>query len=165
MFALFLGDCDSGAQDMFGDSLTLNELRKSYPELYQFMHQIEARSGSTEDSKIDEERSWSTNGNTKLDPSFNQDPEMAFTQLLEVSNSPSILLPIRQAMSSIFDCLNDVHMQKTSKLRSEIRDLCSRLQGLQVIRRLKSSSSFCSVFMIRQTHFILLCCFTRSFEK
>lgn len=127
---IFPGDCDSGAQDMFGDSLSLNELRKAYPELYQFMCQTDLNFGGTDLDEAKEEVSWSKLGKSLKDQDF--DHGFDVSQLLKESSSVTSLSTIRKAMSSIFECLNTVHVQKTLKLRLEIRDLCCRLQSLQV---------------------------------
>lgn len=131
-----LGDCDSGAQDMFGDSLSLNELRKTYPELYRFMHQVETNCDSKDDATgLSGVHAWKRN----------EDPNFTSTnvgELFATGDSGASLFTIRKAMSSIFECLNAVHVQKTSKLRLEIRDLCFSLQSLQVSKRLSRISAF-----------------------
>lgn len=115
---------------MFGDSLSLAELRKAYPELYQFMCQTDPTFEDSEISDSKEVFSWSQLGKSLKDQDFEHDFDMS--QLLKESNSVNSLMIIRKAMSSIFECLNTVHVQKTLKLRLEIRDLCCRLQNLQV---------------------------------
>ncbi|BHF63310.1 hypothetical protein SprV_0200630200 [Sparganum proliferum] len=127
-------DCDSGAQDLFGDALTLHDLRNTYPELYRFMLQTGSKMESPESSTKNCDGSWNNTAFAKTEAPFESDSDVAFAQLFGVHDSSNSLLTIRRAMSSIFDCLNAVHVQKTSKLRMEIRDLCCRLQGLQASR-------------------------------
>ena len=115
---------------MFGDSLSLNELRKAYPELYQFMCQTDSAFEENDLTGAKEEVSWPKLGKGSKEQDFEHESDVE--QLLKKSNSVTSLLTIRKAMSSIFECLNTVHVQKTLKLRLEIRDLCCRLQNLQV---------------------------------
>ncbi|VDD82467.1 unnamed protein product [Mesocestoides corti] len=115
---------------MFGDSLSLNELRKAYPELYHFMCKTESNFDDANLTEGQEEFTWSKMENYPKE----EDPDVA--QIFKTSDSVTSLLTIRKAMSSIFECLNTVHVQKTSKLRLEIRDLCCRLQGLQASREM-----------------------------
>lgn len=115
---------------MFADSLSLSELQKTYPELYQFMCQTDP---NFDDSEIPESKdtfTWSQLGKSLKDQDFDHDFNLS--QLLKESNSMNSLTVIRKAMSSIVECLNTVHVQKTLKLRLEIKDLCCRLQNLQV---------------------------------
>ncbi len=116
---------------MFGDSLTLNELRKTYPELYRFMRQSESNSDEPDHTiPTNGDHAWPETNKPPSEPEFAPGSDVA--QLFAASDSTTSLLTIRKAMSSIFECLNAVHVQKTSKLRLEIRDLCCRLQSLQV---------------------------------
>ncbi|CDS42011.1 conserved hypothetical protein [Echinococcus multilocularis] len=117
---------------MFRDSLSLNELRNAYPELYQFICQTDPTFGATDLEEAKEEVSRSKFGKGLKDQDF--DHGFDVSQLLKESNSVTSLLTIRKAVSSIFESLNTVHVQKSLKLRLEIRDLCFRLQSLQTSR-------------------------------
>ncbi|VDN09643.1 unnamed protein product [Dibothriocephalus latus] len=112
----------------------MHDLRNTYPELYSFMLQTGNKIESPESSTKNSDSSWTNTAFAKVEASFESDSDVAFAQFFGIHDSSNSLLTIRRAMSSIFNCLNAVHVQKTSKLRMEIRDLCCRLQGLQASR-------------------------------
>ncbi|CAH8578979.1 unnamed protein product [Schistosoma rodhaini] len=146
---------DSGAQDLCGEPQSLYLLmQRDFPDLYKIIFPLPMNSIRNEfenDTMTNEFNLLSVNDkdnsakdlqNQKLTNTINIQSVNKLSNLPRHIDKESFCIKSKEIESNhfldnvrhLFECANTLHVQRTAQLRSEIRDLSHRLQGLQTSR-------------------------------
>ncbi|XP_018645476.1 hypothetical protein Smp_168570 [Schistosoma mansoni] len=146
---------DSGAQDLCGEPQSLHLLmQRDFPDLYKIIFPLPMNSIRNEfenDTMTNEFNLLSVNDvdnsakdlqNQKLTNTINIQSVNKLSNLPRHIDTESFCIKSKEIESNhfldnvrhLFECANTLHVQRTAQLRSEIRDLSHRLQGLQTSR-------------------------------
>lgn len=172
---IYLGaEYDSGAQDLCGEPQSLHLLmQRDFPDLYKIIFPLplnSIRNNFENDTMTNEFNLLSV---TNMDNSTKDLQNQKRTNAINIqsvdklSNLPrhieaeSFGIKSKEVESNhfldnvrhLFECANTLHVQRTAQLRSEIRDLSHRLQGLQVIFNECFSLTFKGSFFIDPVSF------------
>ncbi|CAI2727582.1 unnamed protein product [Schistosoma spindalis] len=146
---------DSGAQDLCGEPQSLHLLmQRDFPDLYKMIFPLplnSIRNNFENDTITNEFNLLSINDmnnstkdlhNQKLANTINIQSVDKLSNLSKHIETESFSIKSIEVESNnfldnvrhLFECANTLHVQQTAQLRSEIRDLSHRLQGLQTSR-------------------------------
>ncbi|CAH8286572.1 unnamed protein product, partial [Schistosoma turkestanicum] len=140
---------DSGAQDLCGEPQSLHLLiQRDFPDLYKIVFSLLPYNSIK--TNFDNPNVNTTNNNPMYNFSNQQFTNLSKhteeTQLFDIIKSTDIESNAcsnnnnnyydyyLQNVKHLFECANTIHIQRTTQLRAEIRDLSHRLQGLQTNR-------------------------------
>ncbi|CAH8528104.1 unnamed protein product [Schistosoma bovis] len=146
---------DSGAQDLCGEPQSLHLLmQRDFPDLYKIIFPLplnSIRNNFENDTMTNEfnllsvtnmDNSTKDLQNQKLTNAINIQSVDKLSNLPRHIEAESFGIKSKEVESNhfldnvrhLFECANTLHVQRTAQLRSEIRDLSHRLQGLQTSR-------------------------------
>ncbi|KAH8874936.1 Colorectal mutant cancer protein [Schistosoma japonicum] len=112
---------DSGAQDLCGEPQSLHLLmQRDFTDLYKIVFPLQELTDTINIQPVDKLGNLSKHKEIE---------SYGTKSSIEIESTPYL-----DNVRHLFECANTLHIQRTAQLRSEIRDLSHRLQGLQTSR-------------------------------